>query len=179
MHIYLVRHGQDVNPAPGYLSSADVALSGRGEQQAVACVRKLQKTLDSNSPVRIITSPKQRTLQTAQIIGKALVVHPAAIVTDSRLEERDCTPYFGQAVAQVFSQPEDTLVAGGMESYNSLYRRLASFYEELISVHTDTSVIIVTHSGNIRPLQQITQQLPPDPYAPVQELAPDNFLQLQ
>lgn len=178
MHIYLTRHGEDLNPEPGYLSEADVALSDVGKRQAAVCASKLLAILGADTQLQVITSPRHRTLQTAQIIGEALAPQVVSIYQDNRLEERDCAPYYGKAVSEVFSLSEPELVRGGMESYESVYTRLNSIYRELCASNSDVSTIIVTHSGNIKPLLQIANQTPPNPTAPVEELMPDGYIQL-
>jgi len=176
MQIYLTRHGEDLPSRPGYLSGEDPALSDVGRQQAMAVAAKLRAALDTTQQLQILTSPCQRTTQTAQLIAAILGVDPGTVKMDARLTERDCAPFFGRLASEVFSLSEAELTRGGMEAYDAMYARLESLYAETLHDHLPT--IFVTHSGNIRPLTQIAAQIAPDPTAPLPDLPADGYLQL-
>ena len=178
MKIYIVRHGQDLSSAPGLLTDKDVSLSDTGIQQAKDCAHGLKQVIGTVEQAVIFSSPLQRTSQTAQYIVQELGLVQSAIHVDDRLTERDYTAYTGQSIATVFSQSEEDLVNGGMEPYASLFNRLEEFYAELTNKYPDTLIIIVTHSGNIRPLFQIAKHLPADPLQPIPEFTPDTFMKL-
>lgn len=176
MQIYLVRHGEDLNPNPGYLSDKDVSLSETGRQQATDCALKLKEILGKEDQLQIITSPRVRTTETASILGKTLNIDSENIQKDVRLKERDCHSYAGQSVKEVFSTPEEDLIKGGMESYDSLYNRLKSVYDKLTM--SDQTTIIVTHSGNVQPLLQISSHEVPQLSTEQSSLTPDSFMRL-
>jgi broad specificity phosphatase PhoE len=78
--LLLVRHGQSRANAAGLLiGRADSPLTGLGHQQAVA----LGEVLASRGVAagRILTSPLQRAMKTAQVIAAAYasVIEPAAL----------------------------------------------------------------------------------------------------
>ena len=154
MQLYLMRHGQDLNPDQDRLTDADPLLSELGKKQATDCAVKIKDAIDSSVAPIIIASPRMRTMQTATLLATQLGNDPASIRPDVRLKERDCAAYSGQLVTEVFSRPEEDLIAGGMEPYSNLQERLGSFYDDVLR-DIDEPTIIVTHSGNIEPLMKL------------------------
>jgi len=171
MQLFLIRHGQDLNPDQNRLTDTDPLLSTLGEEQAVSCAIKIKNTLGSGAKPIIIASPRARTMQTARVVAMQLGVEPEDVKSDTRLKERDCAAYSGQLAGEVFSNTEEDLVAGGMEPYSNLLDRLGKFYEDIL-IRTDSPIIIVTHSGNIKPFMKLSRI--DHPYS----LEADTFLRL-
>lgn len=169
MQLFLVRHGQDLNPDQKRLTDSDPPLSQLGKEQAISCALKIRAVIETDVTPLIISSPRLRTKQTAEILAIQLGQDPADIKTDVRLRERECATYFGQLVTEVFSRPEYELVEGGVEAYPKLVDRLREFYDDLPK---QGNVIVVTHSGNILPFVRLANiDSPPS-------LDADSFLQL-
>jgi len=172
MQIFLVRHGQDLNPDQGRLTDADPSLSELGKEQAVNCAIKIKEAIGSSSAPIIISSPRTRTMETASVLAEQLGQDSASIKSEVRLKERDCSAYSGQLINEVFSRAEEDLVSGGMEAYSRFEERLSSFYNELLT-KADTHTIIVTHSGNIEPFVKFANIDQPN------TLEPDDFVRLR
>lgn len=172
MQIFLMRHGQDLNPDQARLTDADPAVSDLGKEEAARCAIKIKAALEPGVRPLIIASPRVRTMQTAAIVAAQLGEDPTSVTFDARLRERDCSAFSGQLVSEVFSLDEENLVDGGMEPYSQLEERLSSFYDELL-MKIDAPIIIVTHSGSIEPLMKLAKI--DAPYT----LEADNFVRLK
>ena len=94
MKLYLARHGEtDLNIDDRYQGSSDAPLNARGRAQADALAAALPHDI-----TRIVASPLQRALQTAQAVGSArgLAVH-----TMTGLREKDFGVFDGLTPAEV------------------------------------------------------------------------------
>lgn len=149
MEIYFVKHGKTPSASQMRLSFDDEPLSDEGKSEAKQAADDLLRQLGDQRPVYIISSPRRRTLETAMVIATTLGQSTAKIEIDNRLAERDCTPYLGSLIADVFTKSEEVLVAGGMESLEDLYSRTRSLYDDINEKHADKTVLLVGHSGNL------------------------------
>jgi len=68
--IYFVRHGETENNAKNIRQGPEGALSAKGREQALATAKRFPKEV--GRPQVIISSPYERTKETADIIGKEL-----------------------------------------------------------------------------------------------------------
>ena len=134
------------------LSGDTEGLSEEGIAEAERAANHLKKQLAGEPLVRIIASPRKRTLETASVIATALDINEEDIEQDERLTERNCEPYLGKLIADTFSKSEEELVAGGMESLDILYTRTKDFYTELVASNLPGNILLVGHSGNLAPL---------------------------
>jgi phosphohistidine phosphatase len=82
MNLYVLRHGQAVEPGEGGISrDADRPLTPKGERRtwlAGEAMRSLELSLDL-----VLTSPYKRTLQTAEIVVKVLKLEKHLRVTET------------------------------------------------------------------------------------------------
>ncbi len=146
--IYIVRHGEYVNPnyvypgrLPGY------PLSENGIQQ----VKKLAAALQNTPISALYASPVLRTMQTAGILAE--VLH-CSVVPDERLIEvhtlLDGAPMqrFDETRGELSFLPDN--LARGAESMEALADRMYGFMEEKRKEHGGKEILIVTHGDPMR-----------------------------
>ncbi len=175
MKVYFARHGQTPASREGFLADTHATLTDDGREEAWCAATALTKLLGGESLAKIIASPRQRTLETASIIARRLGIAEAHIATDERLAERDCTPFFGHAVADVFAQSEADLVRAGMEPLTSVQTRTETLWNELTHQPATGAVLLVGHNGNVGPLWHAAH--PADQNVPI--IAAHHVLRLQ
>ena len=152
MKLFFLKHGQTPSAFEHRLSKDDEGLSRAGINEAKRAADMLKNEMGDGVLTRIISSPRKRTLETARVVASIFGINSADIAQDERLAERDCAPYLGQQIGDVFSKSEEELVAGGMEPLSSLYVRTKDFWDELLAKDSNDIVLIVGHSGNFAPL---------------------------
>jgi broad specificity phosphatase PhoE len=177
MQLYFARHGQTLSSSTRRLTNEDEGLTAAGKASAEQAAKSLQKYLNGKHLSLIITSPRRRTMETAHIIARTFE-YSVPIEQDRRLVERDCTDYDGQLVAEVFSRTEQELIAGGMEPFEDLYARTKSLYDALGEHGGDDAILLVGHSGNLKPLTLAARNKPTTVAADVPLLQPGSVLQL-
>lgn len=178
MKIYFVKHGKTPSASKMRLSEDDEGLSNEGIAEAKAAAQALKARLNGTSLVKIITSPRKRTLETANIIADALGINVKDVEYDKRLIERDCGPYIGQLIADVFSKSERELLKGGMEPLQNLYERSEHFYNEIKARDITGCILLVGHSGNLAPLIFAAEGAQLGDAIDVPDLSLDDVLQL-
>ena len=116
--LYLLRHAHAGNPAKWHGDDAVRPLSGKGRQQA----EQLGAFLAARDfrPGAIVTSPKLRALQTAQVVAAALGLEPA---TDDRLAHPLNLAALSAIVAQAGT--ESVVVVGHDPDFSELAAQLA------------------------------------------------------
>lgn len=144
MKIYFARHGEYLNPdniAPFQLPG--FPLTELGEQQAQLQVEKLL----SEKIRTLSTSPIERCVETAIIIGNAIHLHPnqnaKLIEIGSPLEgsKKDKKLEF------VYELPKH--IEGGGESTDVIFERMNSFVSILKLMSKNSSHVIVSHGDPI------------------------------
>jgi 2,3-bisphosphoglycerate-dependent phosphoglycerate mutase len=163
--LHLVRHGEStwntLGLAQGHNDLAQ--LTTRGLRQAADAAERFR-----GHPVRALyASDLRRAMQTATAFSAVLGV---PVRVDPRLRERGLGVLEGTASAAIgpsvtglgdgrVTDP-DTKPAGG-ESVRDLYRRAASFADELADdVAGDGDVVIVAHGGTLRVLTAYASGVP-------------------
>lgn len=152
MFIYLVRHGEtqsDIEDRFG--GEFDDSLTQRGIKQS----HQLAKSLLKKNIDVIISSPKQRTLETATILNSYLNLQ---IYT---LEDFKVRNHYGiltglikteaqKRYPDLFEQVKDrhNTIPGG-ESYQSVIKRIKTAFKKLSKLAYQ-NIIVVTHGGTIR-----------------------------
>ena len=150
--IYLVRHGQDLDNASGILNGRrDRPLSTIGIGQARQLAERIRKAGLSFS--RVLSSPLQRALATAELITASLQMNPPEVL--EQLIERDfgimsgkkaieieslCSPdVIRTATITYFLHPE------GAESFPELLARAGKLLQSLTETYRDETLLLVTH----------------------------------
>jgi broad specificity phosphatase PhoE len=147
--LLLIRHAEPAESARGRCyGRLDVGLSSAGVANAERLARGLQ-TLDLAA---VYTSPRQRAVQTAAVLG--------APVVDERLRELD----FGELEGRTFEEIErerpeffrrwmqtPTLVRFPRgESYDELRTRVVASVGDAVAIHPEATAAIVAHGGVVR-----------------------------
>lgn len=183
--IWIVRHarslGQDLRGAAeksGALSfdlgmeEKQVPLVKRGWRQAAARGRWFGKIPKNQQPTVVLVSPFVRTRQTARAIAQASGIPPERlrIVVEPRLRELrhgrlNCITRKG--FRERFPEEVEKLRRLGELSYRQpdgenrwdVVKRLRSLIDDLSTVYRNERVLIVTHSGVIRCLRYLLQNM--------------------
>lgn len=153
--LILVRHGETTFNLEGRWqgSGSDPPLNDRGRRQA----EELARQLAGRRVAALYTSPQQRALETALILGRRLSLEPQVVAA---LHELAHGEWEGKTQAEVVarwpdayrayeSAPLETPRPGG-ESYADLAERLWPALEELAARHRGHEIVAVTHGGPIR-----------------------------
>jgi broad specificity phosphatase PhoE/ribonuclease HI len=161
----LLRHGQTAYSAQRrYSGHGDLPLTELGQRQASAAARRLS-AMDGVSAV--VSSPLQRSRQTAQAVADALGV-PLSV--HDGLIETDFGAWEGLTFAEARERdPEiharwlsDTSVAApDGESMDAVHHRVRGARDELIAAHGATTLVVVTHVTPIKSLLRLALDVGP------------------
>ena len=158
MKLYFARHGESEANIQKVISNRGFQhpLTDKGREQA----HTLASALRDIPITHLYSSPLQRAVETAQIVGasKGLTYE----ITDA-LREYDCGALEGQGDAASWALHEQTwrdwLERGlldscpeGGESFHDIRARFVPFIESLIAQHagTDTHILLIGHGGTYR-----------------------------
>jgi broad specificity phosphatase PhoE len=151
--VYLARHGEsDWNAANRFQGHADRPLTELGRRQAV----ELADALEARAPLSAIyTSPLQRALETASIVGARLGLEPAAV---DDLREVDVGGWSGLSRTEVeerFPEGFGRWLDGGEgwedgETYAQMAARVLRALRQIADSHPGDEVLVVSHGGPIR-----------------------------
>lgn len=145
MHrVYLVRHARTALNAEGRLRGhLDPPLDDVGGSEA----RELAIVLASLRPVRVVSSPLRRAVETANAIASEASV---PVVVDQRLTDRDYGPWAGQREDAVVAEWGPLDGAPGVERAESVAKRALA---ALDAQRTDDGpVVMVSHEAVNRAL---------------------------
>ena len=148
MHaIYFVRHGEsEFNARHLVAGKTDQPLSRLGRDQAKAAAA-WAKEQGIHFDV-IVSSPLQRTLDTARLIADTYGYPHKQIVRMAELKERDCGEFEGGPIDAYYEIAEATAVHQyGVESLDALYERASQALKKIGESYGNKSVLIVAHSG--------------------------------
>lgn len=149
--IYFVRHGAtDWNVTRRAQGTADIPLNENGEMQALHAAEELAKT-----PVdAVYTSDLERACFTAEAIAK---VHGLEVVKEPRFREIDQGEWTGLTVEEIRAKWPDKWgparhynARPGGESPQEVRVRALAGLKDVVSKHSGTHVVIVSHGGTIR-----------------------------
>ena len=153
--VFLIRHGVTAWHAEGrVLGQRDIPLSETGiaqAEEAAAAVRGVKMS-------EVLSSPLQRAIQTAEIIGQAAGIE---VARDPRLIDFQLGKWTGMTYEDVakneeyqrfVQQPDAERIPGG-ESLEDVRRRAVSAVDQALADNaTGDALAIVTHAGIIRVL---------------------------
>ncbi|MCX7619820.1 MAG: histidine phosphatase family protein [Acidimicrobiales bacterium] len=153
--LYLVRHGQtEANARGQLLGRTDLPLDSLGQQQALAVAEALGAAVaDGDEPCRVVTSPLQRTRQTAAAISQRLGV---TVDVDERWVELDYGELEGVPMQQVPAhvwrtwRSDPAFTPQGGESLVALRKRVETALEDLVADASRGNVIVVSHVSPIK-----------------------------
>jgi broad specificity phosphatase PhoE len=165
--VFLIRHGVTAWHAEGrVLGQRDIPLSEAGVAQAEeagAAIRGVKMS-------EVLSSPLQRAIQTAEIIGQAVGIE---VARDPRLIDFQLGKWTGMTYDDVakneeyqrfIQQPDAERIPGG-ESLDDIRRRAVSAVEQALADNaTGDAIALVTHAGIIRVLITHYMGSPPANY---------------
>lgn len=146
--IYFVRHGQtDDNLNKIYTGQKDIPLNKTGIEQAKQVAEQLS---DIKFDV-CFCSPLTRAKQTCKEI---LAFQPRTkVFYDDRLKERDYGELVNLPMGSIkfnrwkIGEDEPLADRWKVEKIMSVYKRVAEFYDEILSNYKNKNILIVAHSG--------------------------------
>ncbi len=153
--LYLVRHGETVlTPTRKFsgVGALDPELTADGLAQAEPVAVEVAKL----KPDVLISSPLQRTRQTAEAIAAATGLE---IVYDKDWYELSFGTWDGKSIEEVKAETPDDYQAwlnsssyrpGGGESYDEARIRVEAAMEKIVAEYPGKKVVIVTHNGVIK-----------------------------
>jgi probable phosphoglycerate mutase len=154
--LWLIRHAESTWNAQGrWQGQGDPPLSPQGRAQA----EQLAARLSEEAIEVLVASDLARTVETAEIVGRALGLAPR-LVPD--LRELDAGRWSGLCRAEIARRDPEALTrfdsgdpdapAGGGESRRQVAQRARSALRALGARHAGRRLAVVTHSGVVRSL---------------------------
>ena len=146
MKIYVMRHGTTVWNEKGITQGRT---NNRLSKQGISLTEQVALKYKNVKFDVIYSSPLMRTMQTSNIMNK---YHNIKIIKDQRLIEIDQGIFSGKSKFELTDE-EITLKFSrsskcGMESYESVYKRVENFINELKENTKHKNVLIITHNVN-------------------------------
>lgn len=172
--IYAIRHGETAWNAEGrFQGASDIPLSALGREQAARNGLHLAGHLAAlppeARPVRALSSPLSRAMETLAIVRRAIGLPDEACSTDARLAEAGFGRWEGLTTQEVKARfPEErrlrkrdrwNFAAEGGRSYADLANAVRGLLDEF---RGGAPVLVVSHSGNLRVMFGMLQALPED-----------------
>ncbi|MEH7344474.1 histidine phosphatase family protein [Bacillus sp. JJ1532] len=164
LNLFVIRHGEtEWNTQKRMQGRLDSDLTEKGKKDA----RSLGDRLRETDFVRIISSPSNRTLETAKlVVGERAV----AIETDERLMEIHLGDWQGKVEADIekeypthfhayWNLPALYESVGG-ESFSDVKERILEFLLELEKATPSGNVLVVTHGVVIKALYLLCRNAP-------------------
>ena len=153
--IIFLRHGQAENNTKKILAgrSPGVNLTETGIQQA----EETGKILESLNVSKIYSSPIDRALQTAEIVGKHCDLD---ITSDQRLIELDMGKFTKMPYDEIFAkhgnvflkfyEGNDEVSENGVETFATVQKRVFDMVDFVVKNHKNENVVLVTHMDPIK-----------------------------
>jgi len=165
--VFLVRHGTTAWHKEGrVLGQRDIPLSPEGVREA----EEAAAALAGVKLAEVLSSPLQRAIQSAEIIGEQAGIQ---VARDPRLIDFQLGKWTGMTYAEVteseeyqrfLRQPQSERIPGG-ESLDDIRRRAVAAVEQALrDSPSGDAVAIVTHAGIIRVLLSHYMGSPPANY---------------
>ncbi|MEE4243543.1 MAG: histidine phosphatase family protein [Desulfopila sp.] len=149
--IYFLRHGETVLPHR-YVGKSDISLSENGKKQILTLLPFARSRVFS----RIYSSPLQRCVQSAEILGMsstAIFDHRLCEIDFGLWERRtfeEISTNFPDEVAKWSRNESDFCFPEG-EKITDFHKRLEDFVQEIENI-ADGKLLLIAHGGVIRHL---------------------------
>ena len=157
LRLCLVRHGttkwNEEQRQQGRLPG--IGLNQCGREQVVALARSLNVRTFS----AVLSSPRQRATETAEMLKERLGLH-LPVIKRGHFDEWDIPIWEGLTLREiaesfpnefrVYMDEPDRLELSGAESLHDVQRRSLAGIQDLQNDHTNGTVLVVTHSSVIR-----------------------------
>jgi len=155
---FVMRHGQGFNNTQDVHKQdllKNALLTEEGKRQVADAIANFHEKVDV-----VISSPFERTRETAQIVCNHLGFDSKEIIFDDRITEWFTSPTFEGVAKDVFKQYYDIdyrknpfeILEGG-ESFAQMVTRVGEFIYEIESKYSNKNIFIVGHSGMMRALE--------------------------
>lgn len=148
----LMRHGFAENNAKNIANSNDSSMAGGLTPEGKAGVIASAQTLIGKGITKIITSPLNRTKETAEVVRATIGLDESHLVVDERIGEINFGEYNGKSHSEYRARfkPEDASFyerpAGG-ESWQDVRRRMGAFIYDIENSYKNETILIVGHQG--------------------------------
>lgn len=157
MELYVVRHGEtEENKTHMMQGNMDTLLNETGRNQAL----EVRKRLENIKIDLIISSPKSRALETAEIISNGRI----PIITDERLLSRNHGEFEGMGRYEVDLENYWNIKINKQyeraESVGHMFERVGDLLNDIKNNYKDKTVLIATHSGICRVLYYYFNGIP-------------------
>lgn len=158
MKLYVLRHGEtNENITKVMQGNMETLLNDTGKKQAYDLRDKIKEVgIDL-----IISSPKKRALETAQIAAPGI-----EIIEDNRLLSRDHGEFQGMTRDQInlhdYWNIKKNIQYERAETVGEIFNRVSSLLNDILIKYSDKTVMIVTHSGITRVLYYYFNGFPED-----------------
>jgi broad specificity phosphatase PhoE len=154
--LYIVRHGEtEWNKEERIQGRLDSSLTAKGKEYAKLLSERLRDTQFDH----IISSPSERTIETAQLIKGNRNLQ---IVTDERIMEMHMGPWQGMKKKEIkalysheydyFMNKPDVYRNEDAESFADMYKRAEDFLHDIRSKEINGNLLVVTHGLFIKSL---------------------------
>lgn len=155
---FVMRHGQGFNNTQDVHKQdllKNALLTEEGKRQVADSIANFHEKVDI-----IISSPFERTRETAQIVCDHLGLDSKEVIYDDRITEWFTSPTFEGVTKDIFKQYYDIdyrknpfeILEGG-ESFVQLVKRVGEFIYDIESKYNNKNIFIVGHSGMMRALE--------------------------
>ena len=167
MKLYFVRHGEtSYNRQERIQGTTDIPLNENGLAQAAEAADYFKEA--GIAFKKVYTSPRIRAQKTASVVSG---FDMDQVIVDERLIELhfgkiEGMVYYdaGYGFMAMFKKPEDYVIPEEGESFEALFKRAASFMEDMAELdrelEEDDCVLIATHGAALRALLAVIQNTP-------------------
>lgn len=172
--VYFIRHGESQANYDGVIAGwSDSLLTEKGRRTAEEAAQQLiAKGLVFDS---IYTSTLSRARETAEIIARTIGYPIADIISSEDLRERGFGDLSGCSKSELLQLTSTDVAAAGGESYQMLYDRALRANQLIASeVREGKRILIVGHSGFYRMALVLDQELTPERFRDMRDMAPAN-----
>ncbi len=182
--LWIIRHGESAGNVASAIAErvgserfrldmrdADVPLSQRGEQQAVALGRWFAERSNQSRPDAILVSPYVRARETALTFLKAGGCnHTTPILIDERLREKECGILDGLTPDGIAALHPDQSIQRkllgkfyhrppGGENWCDVIQRLRALIDRITLHHADQNVMVIAHEVIVFCMRYIIENL--------------------
>ncbi len=144
MKLYVIRHGETDMGKNRVIATVEEPLNEKGKEQAI----NVGKELNSLNIDLIYCSPIGRAKHTLELLN---LKKDIPVIIEDRIKERDVGVYekvsFHDIDWKIFWGYNSETKYTKLESMKNVYKRVASFLDELKEKHKDKNILLVTHGG--------------------------------
>lgn len=144
MKLYVIRHGETDMGKNRVIATVEEPLNEKGKEQAI----NVGKELNTLNIDLIYCSPIERAKHTLELLN---LKKDIPVIIEDRIKERDVGVYekvsFDDIDWEIFWGYNSETKYTKLEAMKNVYKRVASFLDELKEKHKDKNILLVTHGG--------------------------------